>query len=112
MKLSKIIKHCLNPIVLIGIGVAIFVAYKFMPGIANYSWLLIVLICPLSMIFMMKTMGHNHGETNKVFVCPECGSSYEDAMSARKCASMCKEENSRNPKIINPQINKNENSCH
>ena len=95
MKLSKIIKHCLNPVVLMGIVIVIIVAYKFIPNIANYSWVLIVLICPLSMIFMMKTMDHNHGESNKVFVCPECGSSHENAESARKCASMCKEDNSR-----------------
>jgi uncharacterized membrane protein YoaT (DUF817 family) len=99
MKLSKIIKHCLNPVVLIGIAIAIIVAYKFIPSIANYSWILIVLICPLSMIFMMKTMSHNHGEAQKIFVCPECGSSHENALSAKKCASMCKENSSRSLKM-------------
>ncbi len=106
MKLSQSLK------VLIGIGFLILLAYILIPNFAKFSWILLVLVCPLSMIFMMKTMGHNHGGTEKVFVCPECGSSYEDAMSARKCANMCKEENGRNSKIISPQRNKNENNCH
>jgi hypothetical protein len=66
MKLSQILKHCLNPKILIGIGVLIVLAYFFAPNIANYSWILVALICPLSMIFMMKGMNHGNGEAKKV----------------------------------------------
>lgn len=112
MKISKIIKHCLNPFVLVGIGVVIFIAYKFMPSLANYSWVLITLICPLSMIFMMKGMNHGNNEVRKVFVCAECGLSYDNPDLAQKCSKWCKENNSRNVEITKYSINKNENNCH
>lgn len=112
MKIPNFIKHCLNPWVLIGIGVAIFIAYKFVPNIANYSWVLVTLICPLSMIFMMKGMNHGRGEARKVFVCPECGLSYDNPELAKKCAKWCKENKSCNLEITKYSINENENSCH
>lgn len=110
MKIPNFIKHCLNPWVLVGIGVVIFVAYKFVPNLANYSWVLITLICPLSMIFMMKGMNHGQGEAKKVFVCPECGRSYEDIVTAKECAKWCRENDSHNSEITKHAIKNTD--CH
>ncbi len=47
---------CLNYKVLAGILVIIVLLYLFAPKFANFSWILLVLICPLSMVFMMAGM--------------------------------------------------------
>lgn len=98
---------CLNWKVLLGIGAVILFAYIFLPQIAQYSWILFLLVCPLSMIFMMKAMNHsmgnmNHGSNNteKLFICPECNFSYKEAEWANKCAAWCKEHHSCNVEII------------
>lgn len=98
--MNKIIKSCLNPKVLIAIGLVILLAYLFAPQLANYSWLLLLLACPLSMILMMVVMNHGSDKPEKVFACPECGMSYKDAEWAKKCAAWCKEHKSCNLEII------------
>lgn len=110
MKPSQILKHCLNPKVLIGIGALIVLAYFLVPNIASYSWILVALICPLSMIFMMKSMNHGHGETKKVFICPECGLSYDNPDMAKKCAKWCGENHSCNLEITKHAIKNTD--CH
>ena len=74
---------------LIGIVLAILLAYFFVPQLANLSWALLVLICPLSMILMMGSMTHGHDAPEKLFVCPECGLSYHEADWAKKFAAWC-----------------------
>ncbi len=59
---------------------------------------------------MMK--GMSHGETKKVFVCSECGLSYDNPEMAKSCGKWCKENNNRNPEITKHSVNKNENNCH
>ncbi len=56
MKLSNVIKMCLNYKVLLGILVVVVLVYILAPRFASFSWVLLVLICPLSMIFMMAGM--------------------------------------------------------
>lgn len=85
--------------VLLGIGVVILLAYLFMPNIANYSWILFVLICPLSMMFMMTGMDHKQNKPEKVFACPECDLSYKEIKLAKKCGTWCKEHKSCNLEI-------------
>lgn len=85
--------------VLLGIGAVILLAYLFVPNLASYSWVLLVLACPLSMMFMMAGMKHDSDTPKKVFVCPECNLSYEDADWAKKCAAWCKEHHSCNLEI-------------
>ena len=104
MKLSQILKHCLNLKVLIGIGGLIVLAYIFMPNFASFSWILVALVCPLSMIFMMKKMDHDHSKTNRIFVCPECKLSYKDAELAIKCAKWCGGNHSCNSEIAKHAI--------
>lgn len=99
MKPSQILKACLNPKVLIGIGLVIVLAYIFIPQFANVSWILLALACPLSMVFMMKGMNHKSDSPDKVFVCPECGLSYKDSEWAKKCAAWCREHKSCNLEI-------------
>ncbi len=85
--------------VLLGIGAVILLAYLFMPQIASYSWILVVLICPLSMVFMMASMNHKDDKSVKMFVCPECGYMYREQNLADKCEAWCKEHNSCNLEI-------------
>ena len=100
MKIQHILKTCLNPKILMGIGLLVLLAYIFVPQIASYTWILFVLVCPLSMIVMMSMMNHNQDKTNKIFVCPECSLSYKEAEWAKKCATWCKEHHSCNMEII------------
>ena len=93
-------KTCLNYKVIIGIGLVILLAYFFAPQLANYSWLLFVLLCPLSMILMMAGTNHDRDRPDKLFVCPECGLSYREAEWAKKCVAWCKEHHSCNIEII------------
>ncbi len=89
--MKNILKACLNWKALVGIGTVILLAYLFVPNIASYTWILFILVCPLSMIFMMKAMNHGQGKGEKVFACTECGMSYKEVEWANKCAAWCKE---------------------
>ncbi|OGG75021.1 hypothetical protein A3H74_04225 [Candidatus Kaiserbacteria bacterium RIFCSPLOWO2_02_FULL_51_13] len=99
MKFLEMLKCCLNYKVIIGVGIAIALAYFFVPQLAQYSWVLIALVCPLSMILMMAMMDRKKPAAEKLFVCPECGFSYRDAEWAKKCAAWCKEHKSCNLEI-------------
>jgi hypothetical protein len=75
------LKACLNYKVLIGIAAVIVLAYIFAPQLARYSWLLLALACPISMIAMMAGMQHMQDKPNspkQVFVCSECRMQYAD----------------------------------
>ena len=97
--MKNILKMCMNWKILLGIGIVILLAYLFVPNIASYSWVLLVLACPLSMMLMMAGMDHSNDKSEKVFMCPECGLGYKDAEWAKKCAVWCKEHNSCNLEI-------------
>lgn len=99
----NILKACLNWKALAGIGVVVILAYLFVPNIANYTWILFVLVCPLSMILMMAGMNHSE-KINKLFVCPECGLSYKEVDWAKKCAAWCKEHKTCNMEIIKHSV--------
>lgn len=47
-------------------------------------------------------------EDGKVYICPECGLSYEDQELAKKCEAWCKEHNSCNLEITKYSVNKRE----
>ena len=98
--------------VLLGIGAAILLAYAFVPNIASYTWVLLVLLCPLSMMLMMAGMSHDGNKSEKLFVCPECNLEYKDAEWAKKCATWCKEHHSCNLEITKYAVEKNINSDH
>lgn len=99
MNWLRILKICLNPKVLIGIGGVIVLMYLFVPHFANFSWILFALVCPLSMMLMMVGMNNKHDKTDKLFVCPECSFSYREVEWAKKCALWCKEHKSCNLEI-------------
>lgn len=86
--------------VLLCLGAVILLAYIFAPQMANYSWILLALVCPLGMWIMMAGMKHDRDTPKKMFVCPECNLSYKDAEWAKKCAAWCKEHQSCNLEII------------
>lgn len=102
------LKMCSNWKVLLGIGTIIVLAYLFVPNIASYSWVLLVLACPLSMMLLMAGMDPGKDKPEKVFACPECGLEYKDADWAKKCAAWCQEHHSCNLEIIKHAI-ENEN---
>ena len=97
----EMLRCCLNPKVILGALVAIVLAYVFAPQLVQYSWLLLVLICPLSMILMMTMMNRgSNTEKERLYTCPECSMDYSDADWAKKCAAWCKEHKSCNLDII------------
>ncbi len=98
--MKNILQVCLNWKVLLGIGTAILLAYVFIPQVASYSWVLLALACPFSMVLMMAGMNRGHDNAQKVFACLECGLSYKDAEWAKKCAAWCKEYQTCNVEII------------
>jgi len=105
--MKNILKACLNPKVLIGIGVVILLAYIFAPQLAKYSWVLFVLACPLSMVLMMAGMKHEQGGSEKTFVCSECGFAYRNREWAQKCGAWCKEHKSCNLEITKHAVEQN-----
>ncbi len=53
----EMLKKCLNPKVLIGLGLVVVMLFVFAPKLAlAYLPLLIIAACPLSMILMMGSM--------------------------------------------------------
>lgn len=95
--MKNIFKCCLNPKVLGGIAALVILLYIFAPELARYSGLLILLVCPLSMLLMMGAM--HHTGKKKSFVCSECDLPYADKEWARKCQSWCKEHKTCNIEI-------------
>ena len=67
MDFLKMLKCCLNPKVIAGVLAVIAIFYFFAPQLLKYSGFLILLICPLSMMFMMAMMNRDRGakETKK-----------------------------------------------
>ena len=101
------LRCCLNPKVILGALVAIVLAYVFAPQLVQYSWLLLVLICPLSMILMMTMMNRgSNAEKERLYNCAECNMDYSDADWAKKCAERCKEHKSCNLDIIQHAVQK------
>lgn len=58
MKILDILKSCLNPKVILVVIAIIALIYFFAPRFVGFSSVLLVLICPLSMVFMMMGMRH------------------------------------------------------
>ncbi len=106
--MKNIFKTCCNWKVLLGIlGVLLF-AFIFVPQIANYAWVLLVLVCPLSMVLMLAAMNHKSHKPEKEFVCPECGLEYREPEWARKCAAWCTEHRSCHLEITKHAIKNTE----
>lgn len=62
MKSLDVLKMCLNWKVLAGLGLSVLAIVLFVPRFAAAAPLLLILACPLSMIFMMRGMQHGeHG---------------------------------------------------
>ena len=97
----QFLKACLNYKVLFVIGIIIALAYLFTPQLARYSWILLVLACPASMILMVAAMQHGKGQ---VYVCAECGLTYTDKNWSQKCQAWCAEHKSCNLEIIKHSI--------
>lgn len=59
MKIFDFLKHCFNPKVILAVAVIIIGLFIFLPSksqVAVYTPILLALVCPLSMILMMKGM--------------------------------------------------------
>ena len=66
MEFLKMLKYCLNYKVILSVVVVIIGLYIFTPQLAQYSWILVLLICPVSMIVMMLMMNKNtHAKTEE-----------------------------------------------
>lgn len=97
-------------ILLLAVGVAVILLNYAVPGFARWSWLLIVLVCPISMMFFMHGMHGEHDSREKkhtaerVYACPECGLIYKDAAWAKKCSVWCREHKSCNLEITSHAI--------
>lgn len=57
--MKNMFKACMSWKVILGIGAVILFVYLFVPHSASYSWVLLVLVCPLSMMLMMVGMKHD-----------------------------------------------------
>lgn len=69
MKMLDFLKHCLNPKVIFAVAVIIIGLFLFLPSKSQavaYAPFLLALICPLSMVFMMKAIhSSDKPENNK-----------------------------------------------
>ena len=105
MKLAQILRSCFNYKILIGVLLLILLVFLLMPQSAHYSWVLLALICPTSMIFMMaKMQGSDKNSAQKIFICPACELSYHSEEWAKKCEVWCRKYNSCNLEITKHAI--------
>jgi hypothetical protein len=78
----KMLKACLNPKVLAGLGGAAVAIYLIAPNlIAAALPILLLAACPLSMLLMMWGMQHAQGEGKQTTHEPDVGLSREERMA-------------------------------
>jgi UPF0716 family protein affecting phage T7 exclusion len=91
----KMLKMCLNPKVLAGLAVMGGGVYLFAPGLlAEAVPILLLAVCPLSMLLMMWSMQHTHGQGQQTPQEPDGGPTREERI-ARLRAQAHPAENSR-----------------